>query len=225
MDKVVLGMSIALGATAIFLMLVVAQVGFTEKTTVDYTPENSDSSNNIISVDSCLQRSYFPTLGGRFHSCPAIVTSSAAITSIDGFPACVQMYGSNGEPSRYPATYDFVLRPNSTGYITVVYDFGQNELPAPEFFAELVKASDIHRLSGDGSSWIFLHANQTSLTVSPENVTKVNPTTLRVTYTVETSDTKQEEIGSTYLVNIYQVCTGELVTIGEEPYVGRLPLD
>lgn len=228
MDKIVLGMSITLGAVAIFLMLAVAQVGLTE-TVVNYIPDkDGGGANNISSVDSCAQRTYIPiSAGGKFHSCPAIVTSSVAITGIDGFPACVQMYGSNGEPSRYSGTYDFVLRPNSTGYITVVYDFGANELPTAGFFKELMEESDIHRLSGDGSSWIFLPANQTSLTVSvpPENVTKVNQSTLKVTYTVKTENTKQEEIGDTYLVNIYQVCTGELITIGEEPYVGRLPLD
>jgi hypothetical protein len=230
-DKIVLGMSIGLVAVAIFFTLAVAQVGLIE-TIIDRVPGNSDdnnSNNNIISinsVDSCVQRFYIPTTpGGRFHSCPAIVTSSAAITNIGGFPACVQMYG--GGPSSHPATYDFVLRPNSTGYITVVYDFGQNELPSPGSFSNPAKSSGIHRLSGDGSSWIFLPANQTSLTasVAPENVTSIYPSTLKVTYTIETRDTRQEEVGNTYLFNIFQVCTGELITIGDKPYTGKLPLD
>jgi hypothetical protein len=135
------------------------------------------------------------------------------------------MYGNSNDS--HPTTYDFVLRPNSTGYISVVYDFGINELPTSEYFADLMKASDVHRLGSDGNSWIFLPANQTSLTVSvaPDNITKVNPATLRVTYSIETKDTRQEEIGNTYLINIYQVCTGELITIGDRPYDGRLPLD
>jgi hypothetical protein len=193
---------------------------------VDVTSAIS-ADNSITSVSGCGQRFYIPTPGGKFHSCPGNPTQFSAITEIGGFPACVQMYGSKDEPSRWPTTYDFVLRPNSTGYITVVYDFGINELPTPESFTEIMKKSDIHRLSDDGNSWIFLPANQTSLTVSvaPENVTKVNPTNLKVTYTVETKDTKREEIGNTYLINVLSVCEGELITIDDKPYTGRLPLD
>src|SRR5690606_7210325 len=119
LDKIVLGMSIALGAVTVFLILAVAQVSLIE-TITNHAPENSDnnsSNNNIISinsVDSCAQRSYVPkSQGGSFHSCPVIITSSAAITNIDGFPACVQMHGVGS--SSHPGTYDFVLGPNSTG--------------------------------------------------------------------------------------------------------------
>jgi len=223
MDKVIVGMAAALGIIAILIILMAIGAG-TTVTNMDFELKNT--STDIDSTDGCQPRTYIQTPGGKFHSCPALVTTSAALTDINGFPACVEMYRSdNDEP--YATTYDFVLKPNSTGYITMEYDFGTNERPEPEFFVELAKSSDIHRLAGDGTSWIFVPTNHTSLSVSvaPENVAIVDPTALKVTYTIETKNTKQEEIGSTYLINIYQVCTGQLITIGEEPYAGRLAWD
>lgn len=227
MDRVVVGMAIALGAIAVFLILAVLNVGISE-TIVDVGFKDTfDDAINIHSVNDCGHRFYIPTPGGKFHSCPAIVTTSATITGIAGFPACVQMYGSKNETYPYAPGYDFVLRPNSTAYLTLDYNFGTNELPEANYFTDLTEHSDIHRLSNDGSDWIFIPANQTSLSyfVAPENVTKVNPTTLKVTYTIETKNTIKDEVGNTYLLGIYQVCEGQFITIGEEPYTGRLPLD
>lgn len=226
MDIVVVGMAIALGAVATFLILAVLNVGLSE-TIVDRIPEDrDDGAIDIRSVNDCGQRFYIPTPGGKFHSCPGQI-AYVSITGIDGFPACVQMYGSKNVSYPFATSYDFVLRPNSTGYLTIDYDFRENELPEPNFFKDLYNDGDVHRLSDDGSNWIFVPANQTSVSyyIAPENVTTVNPTTMRVTYNIETKNTKQDEIGNTYLIGIYQICEGQFVTIGEAPYTGRLPLD
>lgn len=226
MDKVVVGMAIALGAVAVYLILAVLNVGISE-TILDRIPEDSDDGAiDIRSVNDCGQRFYIPTPGSKFHSCPGQV-AHVSITGVDGFPACMQMYGNKNESYPYATSYDFVLQPNSTGYLTLVYDFGTNELPDANFSADLNKQSDIHRLSNDGSKWIFVPANQTSLSyyVAPENVTKVNPTTLKLTYTIETKNTKKDKVGNTYHIGIYQICEGQFITIGEAPYTGRLPLD
>ncbi len=194
---------------------------------LDVTSASASSvDNNIKSISGCGQRLYIPIPGGKFHSCPGQV-AYVSIAGLDGFPACVQMYGNKNESYPFATSYDFVLRPNSTGYITLVYDFGTNELPELNFFTDLSIDFDIYRLSADGSNWIFVPANETSLSyfVAPENVTQVSPTTLKVTYTIETKNTMKEEVGNTYLLGIYQICEGQFITIGEVPYTGRLPLD
>lgn len=222
-----MGMVIALGAIATFLILALVYFGSSEiSVNPPFPNDGEDGAIDIRSVNDCGQRLYIPTPGGKFHSCPG-QSAYVSITGIEGFPACVQMYGNKNESYPFATSYDFVLKPNSTGYITLVYDFGANELPEPNFFTDLHIAYDIHRLNDDGSNWIFVPANQTSLSyyVAPENVTTASPTSLKVTYTIETKNTKKDEVGNTYHIGIYQICEGQFITIGEVPYTGRLPLD
>ena len=144
-------MAITLGAITFCMVLAILQPTLVDNSLGGQSDENVDGSNaafSIYSVADCQQRTFIPTRGGTFHSCPAIVTSSAAITNLDGFPACVRMYGDSNDS--HPTTYDFVLRPNSNGYINVVYDFGIYELPTSKYFADLMEASDVHRLGSDG---------------------------------------------------------------------------
>jgi hypothetical protein len=221
--SIIIGTTIGVG----FFIVMIVMFGNTAKTAVLPPQEtnNTGNSNIALSPDDCQKRFFIPTPGGKFHSCPGIATSYAAITDASGFPACVQMYDSDPR-SISPTTYDFVLKPNSTGYLTLVYDFGSNEVLPKEYFADITK-SDIYRLSDDGNSLQYLAENQTSISafVALENITYTGVKTVKLTYTVETKFTKPEEVGHTYYFSVYEACEGEFVTIGEKPYSGRLPWD
>jgi hypothetical protein len=221
--------AVAIGASLSIVIIVIILLGNIAKTSI-FLPGRTDNETGsdklvALSPNDCQKRVFIPTPGGKLHSCGGISTRYASITGFTGFPACIQMYDSDPS-SLTPATYDLVLAPNSTGYITIVYDFGSNDLPPKDYFANVIK-SDIHRLTDDGNGLEYLPANQTSISafVDLENVTYTGAKTVKLTYTVETKATKPEEVGHTYYFGVFEACGGEFVTIGAKPYSGRLPLD
>src|SRR5438105_7463904 len=100
-----------------------------------------------VQLDSCAQRIFIPT--GNSHSCPAQIAYRVEVKEADAFlPSCVQMYGQHGIQNPFGTTYDFVLSPNSTAYLTMSYDFGSNDVPPASFFTNTTY--DIYKLDNGG---------------------------------------------------------------------------
>ena len=59
---------------------------------------------------------------------------------------------------------------------------------------------------------------------APDNVT-VSGNRMQITYTIESSSTPLNELGKTFFLPVYGICSGEYVTIGDRPYSGKLPFD
>lgn len=143
-------------------------------------------------------------------------------------------------PDRKPSLYEFVLAPNSTGHITMVYDscsvntfnreFGNNYNYTSTFFKSF--DTHLHGLAKFDSNEqsesfktgqvIWLQPNETGgITVYPSSIKMGNSDhQLIVTYTLEANSNAQRGL---YIINLFHICPGELLTIGDKPHQGEIP--
>lgn len=176
-----------------------------------------------VNTPICSPRTFvpIPTKGKVLH-CPARFTS-ASVIEYGGFAACTEIYKSS--TPGIPMIHEYVLKPNSTGYLTMTYDFGSNDLEIPDF---ITKKMELHKVTPDilDASLTYIPANMTNIRVfAPEsNITRINEKMLMVTYTLSAQNVSLSEEG-TYLIPIFQTCLGMLLTVGDQPYSGRLPWD
>jgi hypothetical protein len=138
----------------------------------------------------------------------------------------------------YPAFFEFVLKPNSTGYITMLYDFtnfwhGTNGEGVPANGLGTIQnvlanyplskfASNVPVHKVEDYSWSTQHTPEYyGLDIHPTRIINMTDSLLAITYAI--TDTHAQK-GTTYLVN-FDICPGELVTIGDSPRQEPLPFN
>jgi hypothetical protein len=139
-------------------------------------------------------------------------------------------------------TYEFVLKPGSTGYIKMAYDF------CPTYFGfhpsrtanytelnKLIQRPDqiIHKLNDklnntENSGYPFqlplasddqqlltgVNATDVGLRVHASDLTKLNSHALSATFTIFAEPNANM---TTYIFTMYGICPGEILTVGEMP--------
>jgi len=200
---------------------------------LDYSSKTigaNSSASDTVNVEQCSLRTIVHYTDG-FHSCPEQSENNVTIIKAKGFaPACFQMFGDAHKQYQFGTPYDFALKPNSTAYLTISYNSTPNEPMPASFFSNYENTTSIYRLDNNGSEWKYVAHNETSIRIfiASSNVTvpaSNSSKTTTVTYTISSLNTRQDEIGKTFMLPIYQICAGEYVTIGDRPYSGRLPWD
>ena len=165
----------------------------------------------------------------------------ASIDDVRGFATIKRYQGAPPlqenlmTPGRKPGLYEFVLAPNSTGYITMVYDTCSEPITATignnvsQFFSSLdTHTSGINKFDSNEESESFRTGqaiwvpgnNAAPVQVYSSIVKQENEHRVVVTYTIS-ADSKA--IPGVYIMNLYHTCPGELLTIGDKPHQGDIP--
>lgn len=154
--------------------------------------------------------------------CPAMITD-VTLEDATGFVTVNERYkDQNG----VLGLYDFVLKPNSSGQITILYDF--REYRVADFMASYHTTlaevfgpkEEVKKLVGAG--FAILPVEKAGISIYASDITNMTEHIIKVTYTVKAEHNAEK---GTYLIDIFQTCPGELITVGEKPYEGLLPWD
>jgi len=138
-------------------------------------------------------------------------------------------------PGRKPGLYEFVLAPNSTANITMIYDtceqqskatFGNNISKFFESFDS--RKAGLYKFDSNEQSESFLtgqaigpSGNDTGgVAVYPSAIKQENEHRVVVTYTI-TAESKT--VSGDYIMTLYHTCPGQLLTIGNKPHQGDIP--
>jgi hypothetical protein len=136
---------------------------------------------------------------------------------------------------RKPDLYEFVIAPNSTGYITMVYDTCSKPITATigsnlsQLFSSFdTRRSGINKFDSDEESESFrtgqvirLSGSDTNgLAIYPSAIKQENDHQVHVTYTIEAGSGMSQGL---YIMNLYHTCPGQLLTVGYKPYEGDIP--
>lgn len=156
-----------------------------------------------------------------FRSCPPHI-ADATLVDWSGFLTANERWKGQAGVT---GLYDFVLKPNSTGHITMGYDFREytTDDVMKRYHTTLSDAfgtKDLWKL--DGSGLVHLPAEKTGIRAYASNIVNMTDHAIMVTYTIKANASAEN---GTYLIPLFQTCPGELVTIGERPYEGPLPWD
>lgn len=131
-----------------------------------------------------------------------------------------------------PGIYQFVLAPGSTGSITMIYrDFCGGDLKYPddisseallEFFNSTNTTTDgLYKLGNNMVGVLHLPPSATKdIAIYVSSIVRENNDRVKVVYTASATDSADT---GTYVMNIYAVCPGEILTIGENAYLGSIP--
>jgi hypothetical protein len=179
---------------------------------------------------------------GTGYSCGGSPTPISVVYA-QGFANITRVY-----PDKLPGFFEFVLRPNSTGNITMLYNFGGNNSTVGNgviasgrgttqyvlanvyqrnmsgYFGnvDITKVTDDAGNKTENDALVYLSRNNIQgMSVYPSSISNVTNSVVKVTYTVKTDDTVKE---GTYLLGL-NICPGELVTIGNEQTKMPLPWD
>ena len=162
-----------------------------------------------------------PGVGGNV-SCPAIF-SWILIRSADGFLTYSQPR-PGGSPNLIPMLNQYVLKPGSSGYLTMVYFDIQYPVNDSQGFRDYLMAAGwthVSEVNGSGSNDLIpVSSQEVGISVSVRDAILVNSTYGIVTYEIDASPSAANGV---YLVNFRDICLGELITIGDGLYVGPLP--
>lgn len=116
--------------------------------------------------------------------------------------------------------YNFVLKPGSTGYVTLVYEFvdkAQNVLSGYNNFYDFIGPQQISKLSEFSTDY-----NGSKISMKVANIKTLDEHSIAVTYSVSTDMSVDE---GPYLMRLWQTCPGEILTVGTKPYAGPFPWD
>lgn len=132
----------------------------------------------------------------------------AKIIATGGFYTIIPRNGS----------YEFVLKPGTIGYMTMIYNFPQNTTQSflTQFrstFADLL-STRIYTLDDPNTP----HSSTEGIKIFPINVINDTENSIYVTYVINSSKTQ-----GIYLLGTFFSCPGEIITIGEKPFQGNLP--
>ena len=130
--------------------------------------------------------------------------------------------------------YQFVLAPNSTGYITMVYDSCSQQSPidvsnSSAFFESFdTRTTGIYKFDSNVKSDSYQSGQATwiptnltgGIMIYPSDIHVENGHRFIVTYTVRAEPTAGTGL---YIMTLYHTCPGELLTIGNEPHEGEIP--
>ncbi|MDE1813568.1 MAG: hypothetical protein KGI05_02780 [Thaumarchaeota archaeon] len=138
-----------------------------------------------------------------------------------------------GLPVDWKDFFDFVLKPNSTGYINMSfefigegYDIGntsfngtiQSVLGSTITVSDLFNKTAIYTLDEPYSSPHM--ENLDGISIFATNIDNVTNHTLRLTYVIKIDPSAKE---GTYGLGIPYTCPIELLTVGDKPYTGPIP--
>lgn len=130
--------------------------------------------------------------------------------------------------------YEFVLKPGSTGYITMRYNFCPDIMTSiiskPSFttLQDLTQFLNSTRLQYDGLYRFLDDKGQTVITppggtvgvsVYVSEISKLSQDSVRVTYTLNADRTAERGI---YLMKLYLSCPGGILTVGEDPIADHM---
>jgi len=151
-------------------------------------------------------------IGGNVN-CPALF-SWVSIRSADGFVTYSQPH-PGGAPNTIPELNQYVLKPGSSGYLTMVYFDIQYPLNDSQGFEDYLAVADwtyVSEVNGTGGSDLIpISSQEVGISVSIYDAVLVNSTYGLVTYQIAASPSANY---GTYLVRFRDLCLGELVTIG-----------
>lgn len=141
----------------------------------------------------------------------------------------------NGSPADWNDFFDFVSKPNSTGYIDMSFEFfGESYGVDNKQYNGSIQSS-LHLLSNYGTisgafnrTAIYAlddphtpHINSLDgISIFSTNVENVTNHTLKLTYVIKVAPSAKE---GTYGVAIPYTCPIELLTVGDHPYTGSVP--
>lgn len=156
----------------------------------------------------------------NYESCPMLFSTTTI--SATGFTNQIQRYGGR------PPVNEFVLAPNTTGYITLSYNttgygpllerikvVNPNATIASFFNDSTAIISRINRTGQFGP----ISANQSGIRISETNVSSLGDYLAAVTYMLQANSSAE----GTYLISFWQICPGEIFTVGNTPYQGAMP--
>ncbi len=150
---------------------------------------------------------------GVDNGCPALF-SWVSIRSADGFITYSQPY-PGGAPNTVPELNQYVLKPGSSGYLTMVYFDIQYPVNDTQGFKDYLAVADwtyVSEVNGTGvSDLIPINSQEVGISVSIHDAVLVNSTYGLVTYQIAANSSADY---GTYLVRFRDLCLGELVTIG-----------
>lgn len=182
-----------------------------------------------------------PHVLGTGNSCGAYGVP-VSVVDANGFSHMSRLYRNQS------GFFEFVIKPNETGYITMAYDFG-NVNPPIYFLRNLIPSStqsvltnefhttmsqyfgsqEIRRLDynntenlGTEDALIYIpSARDVGLDIDASNIENVTQSIVKVTYAIHADPSAER---GTYLLDL-KICPGELLTVGDEPHQGPLPWD
>lgn len=176
-----------------------------------------------------LSAGYFARGGGSSFSCPDQVTT-VSLANTKGFVTTVQH--SKGETPN-SGIYEFVLKPGSTGLITLNYDSPYEDMTAEERIksaygktpAEFYNSMPPSMWNIDKETGRVIvdrpaSTEETGISVHVKDVTILNDGSVQVAYAIESTSSAEN---TTYALVMPHTCPGEILTISEMPYQGILP--
>lgn len=183
---------------------------------------------SVVAILIWLSTGYLARGGGSF-SCPDQLTT-VSLAEMKGFVTTVQH--SKGETLN-SGIYEFVLKPGSTGFITLNYGSPYEDITAeeriksaygktPAEFYDSMPPS-IWNIDKETGSVIVdrpASAEETGVSANVKDVTVLNDGSIQVVYAIESAPSAGR---TTYALVMPQTCPGEILTIGETPYRGVLP--
>lgn len=140
-----------------------------------------------------------------------------------------------GSPSSWTNFFDFVLKPNSTGYIDMSFEFGGENYNIGNTSFSGTTQSSLWILNHNTISDLFNKTaiytldepytsphmdNLNGISIFTINIDNVTNHTLRLTYVIKIDPSAKE---GTYGLHIPYTCPIELLTVGEKPYTGSIP--
>jgi hypothetical protein len=116
--------------------------------------------------------------------------------------------------------YNFVLKPGSTGYITLVYEFAditQTVLSNYSNFYDFIGPQRISKLSEFPNDY-----SSSRIILKISDIKNLDEHSIAVTFSVA-ADISADE--GPYLMRLWQTCPGEVLTVGTKPHTGPFPWD
>lgn len=140
-----------------------------------------------------------------------------------------------GSPSDWNDFFDFILKPDSTGYINMSFEFGEQNYAVGNTpfngttqgsigflnhhtISDLFNKTAIYTLDDPYSSPHI--GNLNGISIFATNIDNVTNHTLRLTYVIKIDPSAPE---GTYGLGIPYTCPIELLTVGDHSYTGSIP--
>ncbi len=150
--------------------------------------------------------------------------------SVSGFTD-IKLVFKSGPGTYGPDTYEFVLKPNSTGSITLDYDFSlttfsldnKTWLSGTENIVGIMLGKTLSEYFRDFEIYKFERGSLVpppvgqipGISIYPSSILNMTQNMVRVTYTVSVDASAQK---NTYLIRIPDNEPGQFLTVGDKPY-------
>lgn len=157
------------------------------------------------------------------YTCPAQVVTSSVVDA-QGFAGNIER---NNGPN---ALHELVLPPGSKGSLSIVYEPLTNATTVQETIMNLYHAAPsdyfkpietLNKVNGKNPP-TAMSAEKIGVKIIPTGTEQMEQGSLKVHYKI-TIDNSAEK--GTYLAGFWQMCPGELITVGESQYSSSLPWD